>query len=444
MGGKQTKVAPSPVPRRILSSSDFEKRDEKLMQLRESYREATADIDQVQLVVTKHNQQMARLKNRMRPKMALLTLKGKTVAEAFADGEPAPSPRTTRVVNGRRVISVGSGSTSTSPVPDMTDGVVPFVDDEDTTTTAIHAQDRKARQAEMFAGAKAGHVESVRSLIACNVDVNFGIAPHGATPLYAASQRGQHDMVRLLLEHGANPNIKRTDDGGTPLHASAESGHSNIVTELLSAGASVNATTVRVQTPLLAAVELALASEPHFTCVRLLLAAYADTAIADEDGGFPLVVAAALGNLDVVEALVASGADLNQLDPQGCTPLYSSACFAKKHVVAYLVSKGADVNRQTLSGVSPLFIAAQNGSHSSCELLLGAPGIERDATNQVGRTALHAACQAKHASIVQLLVTSGCSPTVAGQFGTAEQEMTTYGVHDGIVKILNGRGMSTR
>ena len=54
-----------------------------------------------------------------------------------------------------------------------------------------------------------------RSLIACNVDVNFGIAPHGATPLYAASQRGQHDMVRLLLEHGANPNIKRTDDGGT-------------------------------------------------------------------------------------------------------------------------------------------------------------------------------------------------------------------------------------
>ena len=112
-------------------------------------------------------------------------------------------------------------------------------------------------------------------------------------------------------------------------------------------------------------------------------------------------------------------------------------------MVAYLIGKGADVNRQTASGVSPLFIAAQNGSHSSCELLLGAPGIEKDATDQTGRTALHAASHAKHTSIVQLLVTAGCNASIAGQFGTAEQEAITYGDHDGIVKILSGKSMST-
>ena len=89
------------------------------------------------------------------------------------------------------------------------------MDDEDTAATAMHAKDRKTRQAEIFFGAKAGHVETIKSLIACNVDVNFGLAPHGATPLYAASQYGQYDMVRLLLKHGADPNLKRRDDGGT-------------------------------------------------------------------------------------------------------------------------------------------------------------------------------------------------------------------------------------
>ena len=89
------------------------------------------------------------------------------------------------------------------------------VDDEDTAATAMHAKDRKTMQAEIFSGAEAGHVETIRSLIACNVDVNFCHAPHGATPLYAASQCGHYDMVRLLLKHGADPNIRRADDGGT-------------------------------------------------------------------------------------------------------------------------------------------------------------------------------------------------------------------------------------
>ena len=88
------------------------------------------------------------------------------------------------------------------------------------------------------------------------------------------------------------------------LHAAAEVGQSGVVLALLGAGAYINATTKRRQTPLLATIEVELASKPHFTCIQHLLAAKADTAISDEDGGFPLAVAAAMGNLDVVEELV--------------------------------------------------------------------------------------------------------------------------------------------
>jgi len=99
--------------------------------------------------------------------------------------------------------------------------------------------------------AKAGEIETVRSLLAQGADVHAK-DQYGATALHEAAAHGRKDVVELLLSKGADVNAADVK-GLTPLHQAASNGHAAVVKVLLDNGADPDARDMRGRTPLQAA-----------------------------------------------------------------------------------------------------------------------------------------------------------------------------------------------
>ena len=82
-----------------------------------------------------------------------------------------------------------------------------------------------------------GDVETVRRLIAAEVDVNAADTT-GFTPLHRATTG---EIARLLLRARADKDAKVGGDGRTPLMMAASAGHAAVVRVLIEAGADVHA-----------------------------------------------------------------------------------------------------------------------------------------------------------------------------------------------------------
>ncbi|CAE7518337.1 INVS [Symbiodinium natans] len=102
---------------------------------------------------------------------------------------------------------------------------------------------------------------------------------------------------------------------GPGLCMAASAGDLDRCRELLTEGAEVNAADVFKRTPLINAVV-----SGHAPVVQLLVAARADTALADRSGWSALHWAAFQGDGDMVRLCLSLGADAKQKDLKGSTP----------------------------------------------------------------------------------------------------------------------------
>jgi ankyrin repeat protein len=120
----------------------------------------------------------------------------------------------------------------------------------------------------------------------------------------------------------------------------------------------------------------------------------------------PIVLyeAAKAGKLDEVEAAVDAGAQVEWANPDnyGARAVHIASRQGHKDVVAFLGSRGADVNAVDGTQFTPLHFAAFNGHASVCTTLL-ALGADPAAKNNVGKTALDKARQARKTECVAVL-----------------------------------------
>jgi ankyrin repeat protein len=89
------------------------------------------------------------------------------------------------------------------------------------------------------------------------------------------------------------------------------------------------------------------------------------------DGRFtPLMRAAKLGRLDIIDELVALGVDLQALNADGCNALWL-ACYNGSHeAIERLIAAGIDIDVQNGNGASCLMYVSSNSKPDLVKLLL--------------------------------------------------------------------------
>ena len=245
--------------------------------------------------------------------------------------------------------------------------------------------------------ARSGDVASARLLVAAGADANE-TAPDGTSALVRASHSGHGPLAALLMEHGANPNA--AGSGYSALHAAVLQGDLDLVTQLVAHRADVNQR-VTVGTPSrryskdlalnaawIGATPLWLAArfaEPEI--MRFLAEHGADPRLTSKDETTPLIAVVAAG---VDWGPSASDSRDRRLDPEDLARRATERDALEKRVlqvVELAVGLGIDVNARNFAGDTALHQAAAKGFNAVIRYLVS-KGAGIDLRNKRGQTPL--------------------------------------------------------
>jgi ankyrin repeat protein len=210
------------------------------------------------------------------------------------------------------------------------------------------------------------------------------------------------------------------------------------VQSLLARGADPNARNALEMTPLLIA-----AAVGQVPVVQALLRAGAKL---DEPTiyGTPLTFAASSGNTPVARLLLARGAGVNPARPDGTTVLMYAARNGDREIIQALLRRKVDVNAKDNDGATALIYAARDGQLETGRLLL-ASGASVDARDSHGWTALMHAAVDGHAEFVRLLLASGASVNAREETGRTPLLLAAgCGDHADVLRALAEAGADLR
>ncbi len=170
--------------------------------------------------------------------------------------------------------------------------------------------------------------------------------------------------------------------------------------------------------------------------VQRLLRAGADVNVRTRNGGTALMFAALGTDTGTLDALLSAGAEVNAVGGFDWTALMIASVKGDASAVKRLLEHGAEVNRADIYGWTPLMRAAFEKRSSVVSALLGSPGLDLDARNEVGATALHLAAFRGSADIVEALMSHGSAPNAVDDEGRTPAEAAVQGGHHALAARL--------
>jgi ankyrin repeat protein len=252
--------------------------------------------------------------------------------------------------------------------------------------------------------AQQGHVDAARQLLGAGADINDTAADGTSALVLAidsapvvservnrselASQKLQETMARFLLESGADPNLHGS--GRTALHSAVQRKMPELVQLLLERGARPNARLERRLPSVSRDVGIqngmdvnAVGATPFWLAasygdvatMRILLARGADPALVTSDNTTALMVAA---GIDFVDGQDKYGVRTFDQD-------ISHLVVRARDAVTLCLDLGLDVNARNEKGQTALFGAVYMGSPLLVQLLADR-GAELNAKNKRGQT----------------------------------------------------------
>lgn len=317
----------------------------------------------------------------------------------------------------------------------------------------------------LMTAARTGSADAVELLLDGGADPNAKEHWKGQTALMWASAEGHAQVVPTLVSHGAELGA-RSDSGFTALLFAAREGRTDVVQTLLEAGAdldeqiSINSTLTaggveqrRASDAGLNAFLLA-AGSAHFELAAYLLDRGADpnadprgwtalhqlswvrkAGIAGSNNPAPRG-SGSMTSLDFARKLIASGADVNARvstrPPAGITglnfidgtPFLLAARTADAELMRLLLEAGADPTLTNEDGSTALMVAAGLGTSSPGEdpgteaevieavSVALAAGLDLDAVDDKGETAMHGAAYKHLPRVVEQLAEAGADIAV--------------------------------
>lgn len=132
----------------------------------------------------------------------------------------------------------------------------------------------------------------------------------------------------------------------------------------------------------------------------------------DDSGYTPLMLATLKGHIKLVKLLAQRGANVNHQNHQGHPCIQYACSKGWPDVMVYLLECGADVNARDKHGDTSIHRLASLGRIDMLSVFLRQPGLNVDAQNGEGNTALHVAAEDNVVVCAMLLVQAGASVSV--------------------------------
>ena len=308
--------------------------------------------------------------------------------------------------------------------------------------TEINAKENRQGHTALMWAAAAKHADIVGVLIEHGAEVN-GRSKGGFTPLMFAVQQGDMDAARMLLAAGADVN-GATPDGDTPLLLASAGGHEELAIFLLDKGANANAADLNGITALdytmlralgqIGGINVGYAYNPHMRRPDLMELAKALLAHRANPNA-PLISPArdndtgpGYGKIQRIDHTNNGG---GRISPVGATPVLLAALSRNPSMMRMLVAAGGDLRLTTSENVTPVMAAAgmgwgrrrisQEDQDNALEVIKIAVQMGSDvnaAEEGTGLTALHSAAFIGGDKIIQYLVENGAqldAKDVSGQ-----------------------------
>jgi uncharacterized protein len=252
--------------------------------------------------------------------------------------------------------------------------------------------------------------------------------PGGMTPLMYAARDGRMETVRMLLDAGAEINARDANDI-TPLITAITNNHPDVAHLLIERGADIKATDWYGRTPLWAAVETrnmdvdnatfenSIDRAPFLELIQVLLDRGADPNARTKE--VP----------PVRNDFLRITASLSWVDFTGQTPFITAALAGDVTVMKLLLKHGADPNIATFAGTTALMAAAgvnwqfdQTYDEGQPALLEAVKlcvelGLDVNAVNSMGLTAIHGAANRGSDDIIKYLSSLGAKVDVKDKEG---------------------------
>ncbi|KAM4540675.1 kinase D-interacting substrate of 220 kDa B isoform 1-T2 [Fundulus diaphanus] len=157
--------------------------------------------------------------------------------------------------------------------------------------------------------------------------------------------------------------------------------------------------------------------EENLAAVRAHLDKFRDVDCRSDNGQTPLMVAAELGTLEIVQELIRRGATVNMDDVDCWTALISAAKEGHFEVVRELLDNNANLEHRDMGGWTALMWAAYKGRTEVARLLLE-KGANPNITGQYSVYPIIWAAGRGHAEIVHLLLQHGAKVNCSDKYGT--------------------------
>ena len=245
--------------------------------------------------------------------------------------------------------------------------------------------------------ARQNAIDAGRALLAAGADLNLK-DPDGTTALVIAIINAQYDFAAMLLESGADPNVVDTDAGMGPLYAAIDMhrlavGHGR--PNPRSSGALDSVDIVRML--------LEHKADPNARLKAVIMQRQhtaGDAALGA--GATPVMRAAKSGDVGMLRLLLGAGADPKITMPNGATALM----FA------------AGLGWRDGSPIAPSYDQGAPEEAIEAIRLLMSAGLDVNATNTSGDTALHVAVAGRASEpIIRFLLEQGANPRAVNKRG---------------------------
>jgi ankyrin repeat protein len=172
--------------------------------------------------------------------------------------------------------------------------------------------------------------------------------------------------------------------------------------------------------------------------VKSLLAHGADPNARNSLQMTPLLIAAGVGQVPVVDALLQAGAKLDESTIYG-TPLTFAAMAGRTPVVKLLLDQGANPSTQRPDGISVLMLAARGGDPEMVSELLRRK-VDVNTKDNDGATALIYAAREGQMDAGRLLMSSGAAVDAADSHRWTPLTYAAVNGHADFVKLLLEKG----